>query len=235
MEVRPNPPRRQPTAVLACAVLRDLLGPRLSGVPVSAVYMDYGLHVRPKRMAPALQAELDALATPHTVLIGYGLCGGGLAGLRAGPHTLVIPRTDDCIAILLGSRQAYLDAQKARPGTYYLTRGWLECGAHPLAQHRELVERFGLESADHVVDAMYAHYTALCFVASTPEEIPALGPRVREVAEFCAERWGMEYSERVGSSELVDSLLGAPRGARAADLVVVPPGGTVEQFMFARG
>jgi hypothetical protein len=224
-------------AVLACAVLRDLIRPRLAAAEVRQVYMDYGLHVWPKRMAPALQAQLDALPGPHTVVIGYGLCGTGLVGLRAGPHTLVIPRTDDCIAILLGSYDAYLRAQGERPGTYYVTRGWLEADAHPLAQYRDLVRRFGPEAADHVIDAMYRHYEELVFVASTAAERDALRPRVREVADFCAARWGMGYAERTGSTEWIEKLLAARGGpARPSDdLVVVPPGGTVEPDLFARG
>jgi hypothetical protein len=224
------------TLVLSCAVLRDLVEPQVDGARIERTYMDYGLHVRPGRMAPALQAELDALDEPHTVLIGYGLCGTGLAGLEAGPHTLIIPRTHDCIAILLGSHASYVDAQRERPGTYYITRGWLESENHPLGQYRELLERYDEESADHVIDAMFCLYTRLCFVAATAEELEELRPRMREVADFCRERWGMEYAERVGSSDLIERLLAAPerRDPLGEDFVVVPPGGRVEQAMFER-
>ncbi len=190
---------RQPVKVLACPVLRDLIEPRLAGTETSVVYLDYGLHVLPKRMAPSLQKELDALEEPSLVLIGYGLCGNGLEGLEAGRHTLVIPRADDCITILLGSHQAYARAQQDHPGTYYLTRGWLEVGAHPLAEYQALVERFGRESADHVVDTLFGSYTRLCLLASTDADLAACRAEAREVADFCSKRWGMSYQERIGS------------------------------------
>jgi len=226
----------QKIAVLACRALQDLIAPRLNGTGIPEIYLDYGLHVQPKRLAPALQAELDALAGPHTVLLGYGLCGTGLVGLRAGPHRLIIPRTDDCIAILLGSVQAYLSAQAERPGTYYLTRGWLESRNHPLGEYRALVERFGQESADYLIDEMFHNYTTLCLVASSPEDFEACRPLVREVAEFCAERWSMGYEERVGSGELIQRLLAAPRDHESlgGDFIVIPPGGSVEPGMFQR-
>jgi hypothetical protein len=222
--------------ILACPVLRDLIEPRIAGSETSSLYLDYGLHVLPKRMAPSLQEELDALPEPSLVLIGYGLCGNGLDGLQAGPHTLVIPRVDDCIAILLGSHQAYLQAQREHPGTYYLTRGWLEAGAHPLSEYQELVEKFGQESADHVVDMLFGNYTQLCLLASTEADLAACRTEAREVADFCARRWNMSYQERIGSEALLRGLLDAPRqmGALGEEFVVVPPGGRVQAQMFAR-
>ena len=102
-------PRIQEVVLLACPVLRDLIEPRLAGRGIPGIFLDYGLHLHPARMAPALQAQLDALPGPRTVLIGYGLCGTGLAGLAAGPHTLIIPRTHDCIAMLLVTVTAAAD------------------------------------------------------------------------------------------------------------------------------
>ncbi len=226
----------QPVRVIACPVLRDLIEPRLGDASTSAVYLDYGLHIQPKRMAPCLQEQLDAIEEPSLVLIGYGLCGNGVEGLEARKHTLVIPRVDDCITILLGSHQAYLRAQREQPGTYYLTRGWLEVGAHPLAEYDSLVERFGRENADHVVDALFGHYTHLCLLGSTPADLAECRAEVRPVAEFCASRWGITYEERIGSDALLSGLLDAPRtmDALGEDFVVIPPGGRVEARMFAR-
>lgn len=227
---------RQPVVILACPVLRELIEARIAGSGTPSRYLDYGLHVLPKRMAPSLQEELHRLAEPSLVLVGYGLCGNGLEGLRAGRHTLVIPRVDDCIAILLGSREAYLEAQRRHPGTYYLTRGWLEVGAHPLGEYREMVEKFGRESADHVLDMLFGNYTRLCLLASTSADLDACRDEAHRVAEFCASRWNMSYEERIGSDALLRALLDAPRrmAALGEDFVVVPPGGCVQARMFAR-
>jgi len=170
------------------------------------------------------------------VLLGYGLCGNGLEGLEAGRHTLVIPRADDCITLLLGSHQAYANAQRDRPGTYYLTRGWLEVGAHPLGEYQALVERFGRDNADHVADTLFGNYTHLCLLASTPADLASARAEAREVADFCARRWDMSYEERIGSDALLTRLLDAPKNldALGEDFVVVPPGGRVKPQMFLR-
>lgn len=196
--------------------------------------MDYGLHVRPQEMSPALQTQLDALPEPSLVLIGYGLCGNGLAGLKAGPHTLVIPRADDCITILLGSRQAYTQAFEEQPGTYYLTKGWLESGSNPLKEYRSYLDQYGEENANMIIDMMYGKYKNLCFVAHNQADLDEYHAQALEVANFCAQRWNMSYEERVGSDGLIRRLLEAPRrlDTLGKDFIVVPPGGTVEQHMF---
>jgi hypothetical protein len=230
------PDRRKPVVILACQVMQSLMQPHLSHATMPIIYMDYGLHIRPQKMAPTLQAQLDALPEPSLVLVGYGLCGNGLHGLKAGPHTLVIPRADDCITILLGSYRAYIQTFEAQPGTYYLTKGWLESGSDPLKEYRAYVDQFGAENADSLIDMMYGRYKVVCFVAHTQADLDEYRPRAVEVAEFCAQRWGMAYQERIGSDGLIRRLLESPRrlDSLGEDFVVVPPGGTVDQHMFIR-
>ena len=215
--------------LLACEVMRDLVRPHLDEGAVETIYKDFGLHETPKRMAPALQKELDALEEPCLVLVGYGLCGTGLVGLEAGPHTLVIPRTHDCIAILLGSHREYMKAIGESPGTYYLTKGWLEGGTDPLSEYESYVERYGEKTADMVMDTMYRNYTQICLVSHSEEDLVANRERAQAVGAFCKERWGMEYSERVGSDALVAKLLNAPRhlDLLGDEFVVIAPGGRV--------
>jgi hypothetical protein len=228
--------KRKPIFILACQVMQSLIEPHSPKTDVPTQYMDYGLHVRPQNMTPTLQAQLDALPEPSLVLIGYGLCGNGLDGLKAGPHTLIIPRADDCIAILLGSYQTYIREFQAQPGTYYLTKGWLESGSDPLKEYRAYVERYGEKNADSLIDLMYNGYKRLCFVAHNQADLDEYRHRAMQVAEFCAQRWGMAYEERIGSDGLIRRLLEAPRRQQdlGEDFVVVPPGGTVEQRMFIR-
>ena len=131
-------PEKLPVVVVSCQVLQDLLTNLLpDGLAQQVTFMDYGLHRVPGKMAGTLQEVLDGLEQPSLVVLGYGLCGTGLKGLRAGPHTLLVPRVDDCIALLLGSYHAYMREFQAVPGTYYLSKGWLESGSHPLKEYHE--------------------------------------------------------------------------------------------------
>jgi hypothetical protein len=229
--------------VLSCQVLQDLLADLLpEELADEVIYMDYGLHRVPGQMAPTLQEVLDGIEEPSLVVLGYGLCGNGLNGLRAGRHTLLAPRVDDCIALLLGSRRAYAREFETAPGTYYLSKGWLESGSHPLKEYLEYVPRYGEKEAMWIMDQQYQHYERLVLVAHSQADLEAYRPQAQEVARFC-ERWGMRYEEILGSDGYVQNLVnqarnmvggsGTARG-NAADFLVILPGGEIRQEQFMR-
>jgi hypothetical protein len=146
-----------------------------------------------------------------------------------------VPRADDCIATLLGSYEAYRREFDAVPGTYYLTKGWLESGSNPLQEYREYVQKYGQEKADWVMDQQYRNYRRLVFVAHQAADFEAFRPQVQEVAEYCA-RWGMRYEELVGSDAYIRRLIEVAAALEKAgeDFLVVPPGGELTQRQFLR-
>jgi hypothetical protein len=225
----------RPTAVIACRVLQDLLGSRLAdGVPT--MWQDAGLHNTPKKMAAALQEHVDALTEPSNVIIGYGLCGNGLVGVKSREHTLIIPRIHDCVAMFLGSHQRYLQRFFANPNTYYLTKGWVDAKDEPLTDYLDYVRDFDQETADYLVEMKYRHYRKLCMVGFSEAELNSCRPAAMKVASFCKERFGMEYEEVIGTTELIDALLQQPAHLNEGNdvFVVVPPGGEVTMDMFLR-
>ncbi len=225
-----------PVVIVACQVMQTMLERLLPpGLAQQVTYMDYGLHRVPGKMTWTLQDAIDAIEQPSLVVLGYGLCGNGLHGIHAGKHTLLIPRADDCIAILLGSRERYYKEFEAVPGTYYLSKGWLESGSHPLKEYHEYIEKYGAEDAEWLMDTQYQHYERLALVAHSPDDLDTYRPQAQAVAEFC-QRWGMRYEEILGSDRFVRRLIevAAALDQADADFVVIPPGGEIRQEMFLR-
>lgn len=222
--------------VLACRVLQSMIEPYLQDKNIPVTFMEYGFHRTPDLMTPALQEQLDRIAEPSVVIIGYGLCGNGLANLKSGRHTLIIPRADDCITLLLGSYQSYMTEFNAEPGTYYLTKGWLESGSHPLKEYRDLLEKYDKETADWIIDEQYRNYKRIVLVAPNQQELDAYRDKAREVADFCQERWNYHYEERIGSEDYVKKLMTVAYQLSEStdDFLVIPPGGEVKQEMFWR-
>lgn len=222
--------------VLACRVLQSMIEPYLQDKNIPVTFMEYGFHRTPDLMTPALQEQLDRIAEPSVVIIGYGLCGNGLANLKSGRHTLIIPRADDCITLLLGSYQSYMTEFNAEPGTYYLTKGWLESGSHPLKEYRDLLEKYDRETADWIIDEQYRNYKRIVLVAPNQQELDAYRDKAREVADFCQERWNYYYEERIGSEDYVKKLMTVAYQLSEStdDFLVIPPGGEVKQEMFWR-
>ena len=225
----------RPTIIIACRVMRELLETMLAK-DMPRVYMDILLHNTPKKLAAALQAEIDAVMESSNIIIGYGLCGNGLVGVNARNHTLIIPRTHDCVAIFLGSHQRYVQRFFANPNTYYLTRGWLDANDEPLSDYRDYCRDYDQDTADYLVDMKYRHYRRLCMVGFSQQELDECRPMSQKVAEFCSSRWGMTYEEILGSTALLDALLqmAANIDQDNSEFVVIPSGAEILAEMFHR-
>lgn len=225
-----------PIVILACKVFQDQLE-RYFPLELSEKirYLDYGLHKVPRNLKKSLQETLDGIQEPSLVVLGFGLCGNGLDRIKAGLHTLLIPRTDDCIAILLGSYQAYKEQHDKVPGTYYLCKGWLEAGSTPHQEYLDYIKRYGEQEANWLMDQYYSHYQRLAFVAHETSDIEKYREQALKVAYFC-ERWGMKYAELVGSDDYVQRLAQVAIDLNQIDneFILISPGGEVTQSQFFR-
>jgi hypothetical protein len=211
--------------ILACATVMEEMLPHLPA-DVSYQVLDFGLHINPANLKSALQEAIDGVADRvDTVILGYGLCSMAVIGLRANGCTLVVPRVDDCIAIFLGSGSAYKQQSRAEPGTYYLTKGWIEVADTPFDEYDRLAEHYGPEKAEHLIRQMIRHYTRLALINTGLDGLE----RYRDHVRALAERWDLRFEEIPGSDALVRQMLFGPWDD---DFVVVPPGESIRYEHF---
>lgn len=208
------------TKIIACRVVIEEILPLLpEGVDYST--LDFGLHVNPDELKKAIQEEIDASNNAKgTILLGYGLCSRAAVGLRSENCALVVPRVDDCIGIFLGSREAYLKQIYREPGSYYLTKGWIEAGDNPFGLYNQMVERYGTEKAEWLIKRMLKNYTRLVFINTGQYEVD----HYREYSKRMASRYGLRFEEIHGSTALVAKMIHGPWDE---EFVVVPPGRTI--------
>jgi hypothetical protein len=213
--------------VIACAtVIEDMLP--LLPEDVAHEVLDFGLHVNPAELKRVLQEKIiEASRDADVLLLGYGLCSMAVVGLQATTAALVIPRTDDCIAIFLGSCNAYKEETKKEPGTYYLTKGWIEVGDTPFEEHKKLIEKFGEAKAERMTRLMLKNYTRLALINTGQYEIERYRAYTRETAE----KFGLRFEEIDGSPNLVRKMLFGPWDD---EFVVVQPGETVTYQSFTQ-
>jgi len=215
------------TKIIACATVIEEMLPHL---PPGTGYevLDFGLHIRPEDLRSALQQAIDAASdSAETIILGYGLCSQAVVGLTANGCTLVVPRVDDCIAIFLGSDGAYREQQRAEPGSYYLTKGWIEVSDTLLDEYERTVEVYGQQRADRMMQLMLKNYTRLAFINTGKHE----QERYREYAHSAAQRLGLRYEEISGSDALVMKMLNGPWDD---EFVVAHPGETITYLDFKR-
>ncbi len=190
--------------------------------------LDFGLHINPEALRTSLQEAIDkASVAADTIILGYGLCSQAVVGLRANDCTLVVPKVDDCIAIFLGSGEAYRAQARSEPGTYYLTKGWIEAGDTPFDEYDGLVEQYGEEKAQRLMSRVLKNYTRLALINTGQYELE----RYRDYSRRTAERFGLRYEEIPGSDALIKRMLDGPWDG---DFVIARPGETITYTDFKR-
>ena len=142
---------------------------------------------------------------------------------------MIVPRVHDCIAIFLGSQAAYTAQARNEPGTYYLTKGWIEAGDGPFEDYERVLQRQGRERADRVMKVMLANYTRLALINTGQHELDKYRA---SIAGARADRFGLRYEEIAGATDLVERMLKGPW--TSDDFLVVPPDGTVQMEQFYR-
>jgi hypothetical protein len=215
------------TIIISCKVVTEELLPLLQP-GMTCQTLEFGLHANPNALREALQKAIDS-ADPETetILLGYGLCSRAVEGLSSSTCTLVIPKMDDCIGIFLGTYAAYRQQVYSEPGTYYLTKGWIEAGDNEFCEYDTLVERYGQERADRIIGLMLKHYTRLVYINTGQYKVDAYLDYSRETAE----RFGMRFEELKGDGALLKKMLS---GSWDDDFVVAPPGKSVRYEDFLR-
>ncbi len=191
-------------------------------------FLPQGYHRTPGKMPPVIQEEIDrAPEGADAILLGYGLCSNGVVGLRPSRCPLVIPRVHDCIAMLLGSREVYEEQAARCPGTYYLTRGWIEYGKTPYSEYKdEYLKRYDEETATWLAKEILKNYQRIALIDHglwPAEPYRAFG---QEMAAF----YGLAYEEMPGSLDYIRRLLSGPWDEE--DFLVIQPGAAIEQAPF---
>ncbi len=198
--------------VISCRVMEPeithvLSEEREADERVEVRYLDQALHRTPGKLLSLVQEEIDRVSqTASQIVLGYGLCSNGVVGITARQQGLIIPRCHDCIALFLGSPERYQDLFHARPGTYYLTPGWIAEKDDPLGLIEEQVPRYGRETARWVVEEELKNYTHIALSKTGAEELAPLRGRAMENAAALHKR----YEEIPGSLAYFRELLFGP-------------------------
>lgn len=220
--------------LIGCGVLLRELSDAIVHSPhlVDVVYLTTGLHdTGAKLMRESIQEAIDASEGQgyDAIVLGYALCGTGLAGVRARTIPVAIPRAHDCIALLMGSREKYKEYFNANPGTYYRSIGWVErqdklteqvAGIGLDDNLQKLIEKYGEDSGRFLYEEMSGYkrnYSRLTFIRTGLE----VDDSFRQRAQAEAAEKGWKFEEFDGSTSLFRRLLS---GDWNDEFLVLQPG-----------
>lgn len=189
--------------IISCSVLKnELKAVRAPGVRFE--FLEQGLHRTPNKMPQVIQEKIhQADDKVDYIVLGYGLCGRGIVGVKAEKTPLILPKAHDCISFWLGSVEAHLREHEKAPGTYYLTRGWIEEAKSPLASFEEYSQRYGRDTAKWIINEEFKHYTRVALIDTGGYDPAAYREHARVNAEFL----GVAYEEIKGSLALFEKMV----------------------------
>lgn len=209
-----------PTAVIYCAVLEEEVRAFAASAPdiVRMEKLPQGLHNTPALLRSRLQALIDRieLESPEVeaIVAVYGLCSRGTEGVKTARCRLVLPKAHDCITILLGSRQKYLDYLRRHPGTYWYSPGWIRHHLPPgetryktLLQH--YIERYGEDNAEYLMDQeqhWFRTYDRAAYVDLGVTETS----QDEALTRTCAHWLNWDFDRQHGDPALLKTLLTGP-------------------------
>jgi hypothetical protein len=232
--------------VIACEIaLREIcFAAAQSRNLVDLEFLPQGLHDIPNQGLGQIQERIDAVPAGKydAILLGYGLCGNIIRGLKARQTRIVVPRAHDCITFFLGSKERYQQLAENHGGAYFYTSGWLEVlqrrgdkagtvssmflpsraglGGGAPAAYAEWVEKYGEEKARYLLEVMddwTQHYTHGVLIEFDFTRTLKLREQVEAI---CAQR-GWTFQELAGDLSLFQRWLEGDWDPR--DFLVLQP------------
>jgi hypothetical protein len=176
--------------------------------------MDQDLHNTPTKLNSDLKKtieNIDPSADYDAIILFYGLCSNGVIGLSSDRFPIIVPKTDDCIGIFLGSQKKYLEHFNSMKGIYWYNSSWIADAYTPSEKaleekKAEYIEKYGEDNAEFLMEEennWIKEYQNCLFVRE---------PKFDEEAEIaytkeCAKYFGWDYHEVLGSQKMLENLI----------------------------
>jgi hypothetical protein len=171
--------------------------------------------VRPGR-GPADRRRDEVVVEPvEEVLLALGFCGNALQGLSAQHLTLVFPRVDDCISLLLNSGCVREEIPRD-PRHYYLTRGWFSHESSLRQAFDDWEKQYGTERAAQLRRKLFTGYQQVSLIDTQAYDVDECIDQSRGVAEDLE----LRHAVVPGSVQLLERLF---KRERDSEIVVIPP------------
>ena len=201
---------------------------------ITTIWLPQGLHDTPDNLRDSLKTAVEKASNlimrQHTnekadyIVLGYGLCSRGVIGIRSLDIPLVIPKTDDCIGVFLGSQKRYLENFNKYPGVYWYNPGWVEnaytVSPHTLeAKRSEYMEQFeDEETVDYLIEQeslWVRNYNYGIYINSDTYNDEACKAKAKDdILEL-----GWKYEELDGNNIMLEDMV---NGNFTDDFLIVP-------------
>lgn len=210
--------------MLACMNIEDEITSAMqeAGTDFPVVYMPSDNHNIPQRMNVHLQQIIDTLTDIDYLLLPMGRCGNATVGLSSQRFSLVLPRCEDCVNLLLSENSLKVNRPKY---TMFFTAGWLRGKQAPDISHIRTVNKYGEEQAKMLEQMIYGGYRDFALLETGLYDTEVVQQRLTPLAECVSvnfKKMDAPYGvlKKMARLEIEDD-----------NFVIVPPGTVVTEEM----
>lgn len=211
--------------ILACETLREELDILIKNIEIKpdVVWMKGGLHSTPENLQRHLQIEINKHdGNYNEILLAYGFCGGGVEALEANSSTLIIPRVEDCISLLLGGdNERSLINERDKP--LFLTKGWIRTMNEMEGINiKSIKDRYGDKLAKELYKEIFNGYCHIDIIDTGAYSIKEIDEDLSEIQEALE----LPCKKINCSFDIIDKML---KRNWQEDFVIKTPGQKVER------
>ena len=143
------------TVILSCPTLKGELTSAMAEASSEATvyFMPQRLHSDPKELHEYVQDMIDHFWNVDRIVLCVSGCGGGTKGLKASTAELVVPRTRDCLDILL-SGESLSTLERDIAGVFF-TKSWMEFSKNSDIDLDKLIKKMGRPAAEDFLRRLY--------------------------------------------------------------------------------
>ncbi|AWW28305.1 DUF1638 domain-containing protein [Acetobacterium carbinolicum] len=207
--------------MIGCSVLKKEIEAMFDCPDLEYRWLKEQLHNTPELLHTEIQNAIDAETDADIIYLCYGLCGKALVDIQAKSCPLVIPRVDDCIAMILYD---HTDLGALRCSSYFVSQGWLWGEDGIGYEHDRIKEKYGEKRALKIARAMFKNYQYLLFIHT--------GVETKEDKDKCdamAEKLGLKVNETTGNIRILDEMVS---GCKDERFIRLAPGEAITEEIF---
>lgn len=188
-------------------------------------FLEPELHSNPRKMHETLQQIIDDNGSANTpadeIIICVSGCGRATCNLTASSCNLVVPRTMDCIDILLSG------SNTPRPkGAIFLTASWMKFMQASAICHEKLINKLGYEKAAEKLRSIYKGFTDFYVIDTGTYDIHTVENYISPLIDIL----GGKITKIPGRYQILEKLLS---GNYDEDIIQIPKGNTLLITEFA--
>ncbi len=218
---------RKKRKLICCRALSHLIEPMIDRIDphMERVILPIRLHLNQHNLNQSLQEEITRIEeTGGDILLGYGLCGRGVEGVSSGKSRLIIPKVDDCVGAILGSKARHKRILDQNAGTFFLEPSWIDTDVDVFAQCLKGLDKIPEEYQQDIVDLALKHYSRLVLIHHKEDKTAMAADRCRSLAK----QYGLEFVQLQSDLTLLEDF---SKGNIDSDrFIIVEPGDKVPYF-----